>query len=382
MQVSKIELKTFQISGFKTLFNVLKNYTKRAYFVGGSVRDFFLFGGMSKPKDIDIEVYDINPEIFEKIMLGIGAKGVGKSFFVYKFENFDIALARSENKIGVGHKAFEVEVCNDERMAVKRRDFSINAVMINIFTGEICDFYGGVADIRARVLRMVCEKTFVEDSLRVLRGVQFCARFNLKIEQNTLKIMQKIKLDDLSKDRIRDELVKLFRAKFLAHGFKILQILGLDEKIFGVKISDKQNKKITGILKNSAKIVQNEMFFLYIILNFLHLDKLKILRSLNLNSVYKRILNEPFYERVSSLALCEISSKIPLKSWLGMYSAHRVKMAKSLRIYDNRLHFKVSGDKFVKIGLKGIKIATAIKNERSKKIRKHINKIKNLKNSL
>lgn len=77
MQVSKIELKTFQISGFKTLFNVLKNYTKRAYFVGGSVRDFFLFGGMSKPKDIDIEVYDINPEIFEKIMLGIGAKGVG-----------------------------------------------------------------------------------------------------------------------------------------------------------------------------------------------------------------------------------------------------------------------------------------------------------------
>lgn len=66
MQVSKIELKTFQISGFKTLFNVLKNYTKRAYFVGGSVRDFFLFGGMSKPKDIDIEVYDINPEIFEK----------------------------------------------------------------------------------------------------------------------------------------------------------------------------------------------------------------------------------------------------------------------------------------------------------------------------
>lgn len=65
-----------------------------------------------------------------------------------------------------------------------------------------------------------------------------------------------------------------------------------------------------------------------------------------------------------------------------MYSAHRVKMAKSLLIYDNRLHFKVSGAKFVKIGLKGIKIATAIKNERSKKIRKHINKIKNLKNFL
>ena len=111
MQVSKIELKTFQISGFKTLFNVLKNYTKRAYFVGGSVRDFFLFGGKSKPKDIDIEVYDIEASF----TVNLSPSGDGKDHVAV----FSIGLSLNTKSDGYksigteGLKAKETLIKND-----------------------------------------------------------------------------------------------------------------------------------------------------------------------------------------------------------------------------------------------------------------------------
>ncbi|MBR4141324.1 MAG: CCA tRNA nucleotidyltransferase, partial [Campylobacter sp.] len=201
------------------MFELLKKHTKRAYFVGGFVRDFFL---KRETSDIDIEVYDINPQKFDEIMSELGAQGVGKSYFVYKFKNFDISLPRTERKVGVGHKAFEVEITNDEKIGARRRDFTINSLMINIFSLEVLDFYGGVADLQNKILRVVDSKTFVEDSLRVSRGVQFAGRFNLKIEQRSFKFMRSIDTSDLSTERICGELMKLFGAKFAGLGLVIL----------------------------------------------------------------------------------------------------------------------------------------------------------------
>jgi tRNA nucleotidyltransferase (CCA-adding enzyme) len=91
----------------KEIIDFLKPYTSRAYLVGGAVRDILM---NKTPNDFDIEIYDISPTIFEKLMEKLGAKGVGKNFFVYKYKNFDLSLPRIENKIGIGHKGFKVKI--------------------------------------------------------------------------------------------------------------------------------------------------------------------------------------------------------------------------------------------------------------------------------
>ena len=79
----------------KEITDFLKPYTSRAYLVGGAVRDILM---NKTPNDFDIEIYDISPTIFEKLMEKLGAKGVGKNFFVYKYKNFDLSLPRIENR--------------------------------------------------------------------------------------------------------------------------------------------------------------------------------------------------------------------------------------------------------------------------------------------
>ena len=147
MQTSKISLKNN--ADLKFVIDFLSPYTQRAYLVGGSVRDLFL--GL-EIYDYDIELYDITPSDFEKMMKKLGAQGFGKSFFVYKFKNYDFALARTENKTGYGHTGFEVQICNDEKLGAKRRDFTINSMMINLFNDEFLDFYGGLKDLEQGIL--------------------------------------------------------------------------------------------------------------------------------------------------------------------------------------------------------------------------------------
>ncbi|MDA3061940.1 MULTISPECIES: CCA tRNA nucleotidyltransferase [unclassified Campylobacter] len=362
-------MKIYQNSDFIAIFDLLKKYTKRVYFVGGFVRDFFLG---RESGDIDIEVYDINPQKFSEIMGELGALGTGKQFFVYKFHNFDIALPRTENKVGVGHKAFEVALANDEKIGARRRDFTINSMMINIFSGEVLDFYGGLNDLKARILRVVDEKSFVEDSLRVYRGVQFAARFGFDIEPKSLELMRQIDTSDLSVERICAELIKLFRAKFQGLGLKILHDLGLFEKIFGVQISRERCAKIANFIDNGRKFVSDEAFFLYAVLNLLNLDKKQILENLKLNSHFKRIINEPFYKKIDNEKLMQISLQMPINSWLGAYNQTRINRAKALGVYEQKFISKVKSEAVINDGFKGKEIAVEIARRQRDEIRKFL----------
>ena len=370
MQVSITDLKIFQNSDFIAILNYLKNFTSRAYFVGGFVRDLLLNRQIS---DIDIEVYDISPKKFDEIMSKFSAIGTGKQFFVYKFKNFDISLPRTENKVGIGHKAFEVAVTNNEKIGAKRRDFTINSMMINIFTGEILDFYGGVNDLKNRILRVVNSKTFIEDSLRVYRGVQFAARFDLQIENKSFEIMRKMDTSDLSIERIRAELMKLFNADFQGYGLFLLRELGLFEKIFGVKISKEQCEKIAKFIDNGRKFVKDEAFFLYAVLNLLGLDKKQILENLKLNSHFKRILTEPFYKKINNEKLIQISLQMPINSWLGAYNQTRINRAKKFGIYEKKFASKVGSKAVINDGFKGKEIANEIARRQRDEIKKYLN---------
>ena len=207
----------------------------RPIVVGGYVRDHFL--GVES-KDIDIEVYGISSLDVLKSSLETftPVHEVGKSFGVLKIRlddhDLDISLPRTEIKTAKGHKGFHVQTNGylDFNTASKRRDFTMNAIGYDIKTDFFIDPHGGKVDIKNSIIRHVDDKSFAEDPLRVLRAVQFAARFNFKLDTNTLKLCQTMIKDDmlseLPKERIFEEYKKLLlKAPKPSIGFELLDKL-------------------------------------------------------------------------------------------------------------------------------------------------------------
>jgi tRNA nucleotidyltransferase (CCA-adding enzyme) len=181
----------------------------RALVVGGWVRDQLL---NRSNKDVDIEVYGVPAERLKQVLEGIGpVNTVGESFTVYKVADVDVSLPRVESRIGRGHRAFAVtgDPDLDPREASRRRDFTINAISWDPLSGEYIDPHNGRDDLRRGLLRAVDPRTFPEDSLRVLRAVQFAARFEFTLESETSELCRRISLDDLPSERIWGEVEKL-----------------------------------------------------------------------------------------------------------------------------------------------------------------------------
>lgn len=168
----------------------------RAYLVGGCVRDSLL--GIAQ-KDFDLEVYGVSYEALEQKLAAHGRVDlVGKSFGVIKFtsrngDQWDFSLPRQDSKIADGHRGFRVAVDSDidPKAAASRRDFTINALMFDPRTSIYLDFFGGQEDLHNRVLRHT-SAAFAEDPLRVLRGMQFAARFNLTAPTETVELCRSI----------------------------------------------------------------------------------------------------------------------------------------------------------------------------------------------
>lgn len=182
----------------------------RALVVGGCVRDAMLgFPG----KDLDIEVYGLEPATLEEVLSrSFEIDLVGKSFGVIKVKGLpiDVALPRRESKAGLGHRAFEV--LSDPRMSLEeaqsRRDFTINAMAYDPLTQEVIDHFGGRKDLAVRVLRHTSDR-FAEDPLRVLRGMQFAARFELTVAPETVELCRGIEPEGLPAERLFEEWRKL-----------------------------------------------------------------------------------------------------------------------------------------------------------------------------
>jgi len=181
----------------------------RALIAGGWVRDRLL--GLPS-NDVDLEVYGVPAASLRALLQRVGrVDAVGESFTVYKVAGVDVALPRRESKVGRGHRGFEVRGDPDMSMkdACRRRDFTINAILFDPLTGDFFDPFDGRRDLDAGLLRMVDETTFPDDSLRVLRALQFAARFGLTMDAATRRVCRGIALDDLPSERIVGELEKL-----------------------------------------------------------------------------------------------------------------------------------------------------------------------------
>lgn len=200
----------------------------RAIVVGGFVRDRLL----GRPsKDLDLEVFGVAQDDMLAMLGAIGrVEPVGRAFPVYKLGPIDVALPRRESKSGRGHTAFTVE--GDPEMpfadAARRRDFTMNAVGWDPLTDEYLDPFGGRADLAARRLRVVDPRTFRDDSLRVLRALQFAARFTATLDDEAFGICRAIRLDDLPAERLWGEFEKLLLvAERPSLGFALARDLGV-----------------------------------------------------------------------------------------------------------------------------------------------------------
>lgn len=194
----------------------IKEAGGQALLVGGSVRDMIL-GKISK--DFDIEVYGLEAAKVEEIVSRFGkVSDVGRAFGILKMTlgegvDIDVSLPRVDSKIGEGHRGFEVKT--DPRMSIKeaarRRDFTMNSAAADPLTGEVYDPFGGRQDLRSRVLRVTDGERFRDDSLRMMRALQFIGRFGLSLDPESARIIQEMtpELKELPKERIFEEWKKL-----------------------------------------------------------------------------------------------------------------------------------------------------------------------------
>lgn len=191
----------------------------RARLVGGGVRDWL----MGLPvKDWDIEVFGLPADELLTILRRLGrVDTVGRSFGVFKLRprgaapddpEIDVSIPRRDSKVGPGHRGIAVE--GDPTMtpleAARRRDLTINAILLDLLTGEVEDPFDGRGDIQRRILRAVDPDTFLEDPLRAVRVVQFAARLEFDVDPVLVELCKKAELDELPAERIQLEWSKLF----------------------------------------------------------------------------------------------------------------------------------------------------------------------------
>ena len=228
------------------IFDKLDKNGIKSIIVGGFVRDYFL---QKNSKDIDIELY--NASSFDEIVDILKEFGetniIGKSFGVVKLNidnlELDFSLPRLDNKISAGHTGFSVQTFKtlDFKIASKRRDFTINAIGYDVSSKKILDYYNGLEDIKTKKLKFINEESFKEDPLRILRAVQFCSRFEFKMNKDLFStcrgMVKEGFLEELASERIFSEIKKLLlKSKKPSIGLKLLD--DLDIKIF--KIDDKK----------------------------------------------------------------------------------------------------------------------------------------------
>ena len=203
----------------------------QAWLVGGCVRDLVL--GL-QPKDYDITTDAIPARLIE---LFPRAELVGAQFGVVLIDGVEVATFRSDHSYRDGRHPDSVVFEKDPKEDVLRRDFTINALLLDatdsgLETGAaVVDYVGGLDDLRKGIIRAIGDpsRRFQEDHLRMLRAIRFAARFGFEIESGTMAAIQKLheNLRRVSAERVREEIVRILTEGHPRRGFELLDASGL-----------------------------------------------------------------------------------------------------------------------------------------------------------
>lgn len=202
------------------------------YLAGGCVRDF-LRGEI--PKDYDIAT-TASPDQIEALFpktLPIG-KQFGVILVVESGKNFEVATFRQEGPYQDGRHPVQVRFTSPEEDA-RRRDFTVNGLFYDPFKRKVVDYVGGEGDIRRKLIRAIGDPLlrFDEDKLRLLRAIRFAANLDYTIEEKTWEAIrnQAAKIHQVSAERVRDELIKVFTRPGAGRGLELLSSCGLLKEI-------------------------------------------------------------------------------------------------------------------------------------------------------
>jgi tRNA nucleotidyltransferase (CCA-adding enzyme) len=241
------------------IYQKLRDEGHETYLAGGCVRDLLL---NTKPKDIDIataahpeEVLSFFPQTVE----------VGKAFGVVRVvedgQVVEVATFREDGEYKDGRRPENVTYSDPESDA-ERRDFTINALFLDLEKKEIIDFVGGIADLHKQLIKTVGapEKRFEEDHLRILRAVRFSAQLGFDIDQKTWKSVrdQSELLKTVSEERIRDEILKLLSSKQVLKGLVQLHQGNL-LKVLSPELFKSSEDQFMDWMKLSSAIVKDSI---------------------------------------------------------------------------------------------------------------------------
>lgn len=251
------------------LAKIVEKNGGRLYLVGGAVRDEII----NEPfHDEDYCITGISENKFESLFPSAMKKG--KKFEVFELDGREFALARSEKKIGIGHKNFKT-ICHSKitiEEDLGRRDITINSIAKDILTGKLIDPYNGKKDLQNHIIRATTQY-FKDDPLRAYRAARFSAKFNFKIDPDTLKLMNELKpeLISLPKERVFEELRKAINTDYPelffynlkeadildVHFIEIYKLIGALQPEKYHPEGDAYNHSILA-LKKSAEITKDE----------------------------------------------------------------------------------------------------------------------------
>ncbi len=212
---------------------ILRRNGYQALLVGGCVRDLVLG---REPADYDVATDATPDRVFALFPESIGVGAQFGVILVFEGEHkVEVATFRSDVGYSDGRHPDRVVYARTPEEDVRRRDFTINGLLMRPDTGEVLDFVGGQADLRAGVIRAIGEpeRRFAEDKLRMMRAVRFAARFAYTIEPATFRAIQRhaSEIIQVSNERIREECTKLLTEGAARRGFELLDESGLLEAV-------------------------------------------------------------------------------------------------------------------------------------------------------
>ena len=229
------------------IVRILRDRGYQAYLVGGCVRDLLLG---REPDDYDVAT-DATPEEVMRLFPRTWAVGAQFGVVLVPVDNekqvlrfaqdekalgvVEVATFRSDGLYTDGRHPDQVTYTRDAREDVQRRDFTINGLLLDPLNDEVLDYVGGRADLRAGIIRTIGqpERRFAEDKLRMLRAVRFAARFGYQIDPATFEAIRQLRsqIHQVSRERVRDELVKMLTEGHARRAFELLDQTGLLKEV-------------------------------------------------------------------------------------------------------------------------------------------------------
>jgi len=369
------------------IFDKLDKFNIKPIIIGGYIRDKLL---NLDSKDIDIELYGINSlSKLETILEEFGnVNSVGKSFGVCKLKfkelDIDFSLPRTDSKVSDGHRGFSIKTDSllDFKMATSRRDFTVNAIGYDVKEKKLLDPFNGRVDLKNGVLKAVDILKFDEDPLRVLRAIQFTARFEFALKQELYlkckEMLQKNILNELPKDRIFIELQKLLlKSKRPSLGLSLLK--ELDGFTYFKELSYLTTDEFNELLKRVDYLAKqkienkNRKLALFLTLMSSDLSQENSLAFLNSLTDKKELISEVIaiqycknsinLESIGDYDLFKLAMSVKLESFMQFMQAYTLgkdmptietlrDRAKELSIFNHKAEAILQGRDLISLGLK------------------------------